>query len=154
MDAEGDSASRPKVLIVDDEHVIARTLSLILNQSGFRALPIYGPWAAIQVAEGLQPDILLTDLSMPEMDGFEVAARVCAAVPHCRVFLLSAQIHVGDKVREFRARGFHAEFLQKPIHPSELLAHLRAAAPRPGHLSRPGNRSSASHQPIFKPPAL
>lgn len=120
-------ASKPKVLIVDDEYVIARTLAVILNQSGFRAIPIYRAWAALQIAEGLQPDILITDVLMPGLNGFEVALQVCTAVPNCRVFLLTAQLHLAETVHEFHAKGYRFEFLHKPIHPSELLDRLRAA---------------------------
>ena len=119
---------KPKVLIVDDEYAIARTLAIILNQSGFRALPIYHAWAALQVAEGLQPDILLTDVVMPGCDGFEIAMKICAVVPRCRVFLLSAQFRAADRVADLRARGYHFEFLHKPIHPTDLLTRLRVAA--------------------------
>ncbi|HEY6445844.1 MAG TPA: response regulator [Acidobacteriaceae bacterium] len=118
---------KPKVLIVDDEYAIARTLAIILNQSGFRALPIYHAWAALQVAEGLQPDILLTDVVMPGCDGFEIAVKICAKVPRCRVFLLSAQFRAADRVEEFRSRGYRFEFMHKPIHPSDLLTRLRVA---------------------------
>lgn len=153
MDGEVESDGRPKVLIVDDEPVIARTLALILNQNGFRALAIYRPWAAVQIAEGLQPDVLLTDLYMPEMDGLEVAARVCAAVPQCRVFLLTAQLRAIEKVREFRARGFAAECLHKPIHPLELLQLLRSAVGCGGHV--PGSTGATAETPPrnSKPPA-
>lgn len=121
------AAARPKVLVVDDEHFIASTLARILDQSGFCAVPIYCAWAAIQIAEGLQPDILITDISMPGLDGFEVASRVCARVPGCRVFFLSAQ-HPLERVREFQSKGHRFEFLHKPIHPSELLDRLRSGS--------------------------
>lgn len=153
MDADPDYDARPRVLIVDDEHVIARTLALILNQNGFRALPISRPWAAVQIAEGLQPDVLLTDLYMPEMDGLQVAVQVRAVVPHCHVVLLTAQLHAGERVCALRARGFHIDFLQKPIPPPELVTHLRSALHRIGRLPRSASPAASAPDGEFDPPA-
>lgn len=118
--------SKPRVLVVDDEDPIAGTLEVILNQAGFVATAVNDGAAAVRIAATWHPDILLTDVVMPGLDGFETAKRICAVSPGCRVFLFSAQCTASERVQEYCAQGYEFEFIAKPVHPSELLARLRA----------------------------
>ena len=120
--------SKPRVLVVDDEDVITKTLEVILDQGGFMATAVNDGATAVRIAATLQPDILLSDVVMPGLDGFETASRICAVSPRCRVFLFSAQCGASDRVREYCMQGYEFEFIAKPVHPSELIARLRAAA--------------------------
>jgi CheY-like chemotaxis protein len=114
-----------RILVVDDEPIIADTLKLILDRNGFKAAAAYDGIAAVELAEESAPDILLCDVIMPGLDGVEVAIRVRAIHPACRVLLLSGQAGVEDLLRKARARGHHFDILIKPIHPTELLKILR-----------------------------
>ncbi len=118
---------KPKILIADDEAVIADTLALILNQSGFVAAAVPNGQAAVRLAADWSPDILLTDLVMPRLNGFEAAKRICARHPRCRVFLLSAQLPARELLEDPCAEFYGFQFLAKPIHPSLLLGRLRAS---------------------------
>jgi DNA-binding response OmpR family regulator len=126
--------ARTRVLIADDEERIAETLELILNQSGFRAFAVFDGNAAVETARSWRPDILLSDVAMPYLDGFGAARRVVAMYPKCRVILLSAYSEAADGVRDLYEDGFQIEFIAKPIHPRELIAQLKQV-PSERHLS-------------------
>lgn len=119
--------TKPRVLVVDDEDVIAKTLEVILDQGGFMATAVTDGATAVRIAATLRPDILLSDVVMPGLDGFETASRIYALSPRCRVFLFSAQSGASERVREYCAQGYEFEFIAKPVHPSELISRLRAA---------------------------
>src|SRR5215472_12265519 len=83
--------SKPVVLVVDDEKVIADTLSVILTQSGFIALTAYDGEGALELARTCSPNLLLTDVMMPGMTGIELAITLTQADPKCKVLLFSGQ---------------------------------------------------------------
>ena len=116
---------RPKVLVADDERVIADTLAVILNQSGFEAAAVYDGAEAVEKARTWGPDLLVSDVVMPELSGIDAAIRICAMFPGCRVLLFSGQAATADLLADARISGHNFEVLAKPIHPNELLAHLR-----------------------------
>lgn len=118
---------RPKVLIADDERAIARTLEAVLQQSGFVASAVNDGRTAIEKAGVWRPDILLTDIMMPGLDGFAVAEAIHAKFPGCHIFLLSAQLEAAKKVRSYWELGYPFHFIAKPVHPRELVRRLREA---------------------------
>jgi CheY-like chemotaxis protein len=117
--------SEPRVLIADDEEIIADTLETILSQNGFKTAAVYDGKAAVEKARHWKPDVFLCDVVMPEMDGVEAAIQVRRIHPGCRILLFSGQAVVHELLREARQRGHDFELLVKPIHPIELLALLR-----------------------------
>lgn len=118
---------KPRVLVADDERLIANTLGTILNRSGFEASVVYDGLQAVETASAWRPDLLLTDVVMPAMNGVEAAIRICAMIPACRVLLFSGQAGTADLLQEARSRGHYFEILPKPIPPTELLARIRSA---------------------------
>ena len=82
------SVTKMTVVVADDEHVIANTLAIILNQAGFDARAIYGGEKAIEGALTLEQQLLITDFAMGGMTGIQAAIQVCAQLPSCRVLLL------------------------------------------------------------------
>ena len=115
----------PRVLIVDDEKIVADTLQIILNQNGFEAIAVYDGLSAVSTAAAWKPDILLSDVVMPNLNGVEAAIRVRALVPQCRVLLLSGQTAVEDLLHEAQIRGHNFEVKIKPVHPRDLLHLIR-----------------------------
>jgi len=115
----------PCVLVVDDEPIIADTLALILNRSGFSATAAYSGEEAAEVAPTLQPDILISDVIMFDMTGIELAIQVSRSVPACRAVLLSGQAATADLLRSADQRGYSFEIVVKPVHPRVLLDLLR-----------------------------
>ena len=113
-----------RVLVLDDEQVIANTLVLILNRSGFEARAVYTAEAAIQTARELSPDVLISDVIMDGVTGIDAAIRISEMVPHCRVILFSGQAVTADLLERAEARGHRFELLIKPVHPRALLERL------------------------------
>ena len=68
-------STKPKVLVADDEQVIANTLAIILNQAGFEARAVYSGENATESLETFQPNMLISDVIMTGMTGIEAAAR-------------------------------------------------------------------------------
>jgi CheY-like chemotaxis protein len=116
---------QPRVLIADDEKVIADTLAMILNQSGFEALPVYSCVKALEVAPSFRPDILISDVIMSELNGIEAAVRIKALLPDIHVFLLSGQTATADLLEKENAANYRFEVLAKPVPPRELIGKLR-----------------------------
>lgn len=113
-----------RVLILDDEQVIANTLALILNRNGFEARAVYNAQDAIQTAQELSPDFLISDVVMEGMTGIDAAIRISQIVPSCRILLFSGQAATADLLQRAEADGHHFEILVKPIHPRLLLQRL------------------------------
>ncbi len=121
-----ESKTKPKVLIVDDEHVIADTLSMILNQSGFEARAVYSGEGALELAQSFAPDMLISDVIMADLNGIDAAIRIRALLPNIKILLFSGQAATADLLEKARAQGYDFEILAKPVHPQDLLARLRA----------------------------
>jgi DNA-binding NtrC family response regulator len=109
------------IFVVDDEVVIADTLSVILKHAGFVAKAFYRPEEALRAAEWIAPDMLISDVFMPGMTGVELANRVRVRSPACHVFLFSGQQNAGTILEKEHGR-FEFTIIPKPIHPTELLA--------------------------------
>lgn len=73
-----------KVLIADDEYSIADSLAVILTHHGFAARAVYDGESAVNLTAVWRPDIVLTDVTMPGMSGYEAALQIHAILPHCR----------------------------------------------------------------------
>lgn len=124
MTASG-QPSKPCVLVVDDERVIADTLAIILNQNGFHAQAVYTGTAAVDRARASRPDLVISDVIMPDMNGIEAAIQIRAMLPGCKILLFSGQAATADLLEKARARGHEFEILAKPVHPKDLLSKLR-----------------------------
>jgi len=116
---------KPKVLVVDDERVIADTLAIILNQHGFDASAVYTGTGAVERARTVHPDLIISDVIMPDMNGIEAAIRIREFLPKCKILLFSGQAATADLLESARAQGHEFEILAKPVHPQDLLAKLQ-----------------------------
>jgi CheY-like chemotaxis protein len=115
----------PSILVVDDETIIADTLTQILNRNGFRAHACYGGREAIDTARRLQPSVVLSDIAMPQIDGIAAAVAIREFCPAARIVLFSGQSATLEILDRIRSLGHEFELLPKPIHPTELLRRLR-----------------------------
>jgi CheY-like chemotaxis protein len=116
---------KPKILVVDDERVIADTLAMILNQSGFEALAVYSGEKAVELASTFVPDMLITDVIMADLNGIDAAIRIRALLPQIKILLFSGQAATADLLEKARSQGYEFEILAKPVHPHDLLTKLR-----------------------------
>jgi CheY-like chemotaxis protein len=115
----------PRILVVDDEKIIADTIVQILNRNGFIAEAAYGGEEAIEKAKRHCPELVLSDVLMPEVDGVEAAIEIRKYCPDTRIVLFSGQAATVEILARARERGHSFELLPKPIHPTELIKHLR-----------------------------
>lgn len=117
--------SRPRVLVADDEQVIANTLAIILNQNGFEARAVYSGEKALEALDTFHPDMLISDVIMTGMTGIDAAIQTRVKLPHCKILLFSGQAATADLLERARTQGHEFEILAKPVHPTDLLAKLR-----------------------------
>jgi len=117
---------KPKVLVADDEHVIADTLAMILSQSGFDARAVYSGEGALELAPTFEPDMLISDVIMADLNGIDAAIRIRALLPSIKILLFSGQAATADLLEKARTQGYEFEILAKPVHPQDLLNRLRA----------------------------
>jgi len=116
---------RPVVLVVDDEEVIAVTLAAILSNNGFAPLTAFDGKSALEIAEVIPPELLISDVMMPGMTGIELAIELTRRFADCQVLLFSGQSATMDLLAEARANGHDFTALTKPVHPDVLLARVR-----------------------------
>jgi CheY-like chemotaxis protein len=127
VDAKPDSrtkTSAPRILVVDDEKLVADSLSEILKRFHYDAVPFYSGETAIEAARQECPDFVLSDVMMPKLNGVETVLKIREICPRTRVLLLSGNAATADLLRQARAEGHEFELLAKPIHPEELLRRL------------------------------
>ena len=113
------------VYVVDDERVIATTLAAILKNSGFEAVPFIDPLEALLAAESQTPDLLITDVMMPQLNGVDLGIQFKAIHPKCKVLLFSGQAKTSDLLQDARDKGHDFELLTKPVHPTDLLRAIK-----------------------------
>lgn len=117
-----------RVLIVDDERVIADTLALICRHRGYQVETAYSGEVATEKAAAWQPNVLISDVVLGGMSGLDAAVEICRKVPGCRVILLSGQPLGVDLLDRGKECGQVFEVLLKPVHPEEVLSRLQPKA--------------------------
>lgn len=130
-----ESFRNKKILVVDDEERMARFIRLNLEHDGFQVVEAYKGMQAVQVLRDQMPDVVLLDVMLPDIDGFEVLQliREVSTVP---VIMLTAKGEEDDRVRGLELGA--DDYVTKPFSPRELVARVRAV------LRRSSNESVAS----------
>jgi DNA-binding NtrC family response regulator len=114
-----------RVFVVDDEDVIASSLAMILRfQGGLHARSFTKPLEVLQAARLEAPDLLISDVVMPELSGIDLAIQLRKNCPDCKVLLFSGHAVTAQLLESARARGYTFEVLMKPVHPADLLAKI------------------------------
>jgi DNA-binding NtrC family response regulator len=121
MDSE---EARPRILVVDDEKIVADTFAMILQLENYEARAVYSAEEAIAILPTFDPKIVLSDIVMGAMSGFDLAIYLAEHRPDCRVILVSGHAFHEPEVARTIKHGF--DFLIKPLDPSDLLARLAA----------------------------
>ena len=120
-----------RIFIVDDEKPIADTLSVILRLSGYDARAFYDAETALSTCEELAPDFVISDVAMPGMNGVEFAVQIRDRYPLCGILLFSGQASTMDVLEAAKREGYTFDFLEKPVHPTDLLAKLETGDRQP-----------------------
>lgn len=113
-----------RVLIVDDERIIADSLALMIRGRGHDTRVAYGAKPAIHMAVDFKPDLLISDVAMPDMNGVALAEHFFTTCPECKVILMSGNPSSRALLALASKRGHNYAFLAKPFHPRELFALL------------------------------
>jgi len=108
------------VLMVDDDPQMLRLMRAMLGPQDVNVLAAPRPSDALRICGEERVDVLISDVSMPEMDGNKLAERVWKLQPGVRVLLISGEVNEAPAVRGGRVR-----FLKKPFFPAELVKLLR-----------------------------
>ncbi len=129
------------VMVVDDEKVIADTLSAILRSCGYKATAFYDGLSALDACATCAPDMVISDVSMPGLNGVEMAIQIRNSYPSCKILLFSGHASTADVLQSAKQRGYCFEVLTKPVHPRDLLAAIRGGNPKEPHpASEPAER--------------
>ncbi|MHB8087441.1 MAG: response regulator transcription factor, partial [Anaerolineaceae bacterium] len=119
-----------KILIVDDDVETLRLVGLMLQRQGYQIVAANNGSQAISMARAESPDLIILDVMMPDMDGYQVTAelRKDPQLADTPILMFTAKSQVDDKVAGYDA-GVD-DYLTKPVHPAELIAHLKALLSR------------------------
>jgi len=118
------------LLIVDDEENLRSMLGAALRHHGFEISSAADGRSALEAVEELEPDLVLLDVMLPDLDGFEVCRRLRADGNRTPVLFLTARDGTDDKVRGLTLGG--DDYLQKPFSLEELVARATAVLRRTG----------------------
>jgi DNA-binding response OmpR family regulator len=121
-----------RILIVDDEQMIADTLSVIFRRRGYEVFTAYNGLLGLDAARDLKPNLVLSDVVMPELDGVNMAMQICNALPEVAVLLFSGQAGTTDLLHGAEEQGYRFELLQKPVPPDVIIRKVAAMLSSPG----------------------
>jgi two-component system OmpR family response regulator len=119
------------LLVVDDEPNIVELLSASLRFAGYDVSTAANGSEALRKAKEVDPDLVVLDVMMPGLDGFDVVRRLRAEDRHVPVLFLTARDAVEDKVKGLQTGG--DDYVTKPFSLDELVARVRALLRRSGH---------------------
>jgi CheY-like chemotaxis protein len=118
---------KTRVLVVDDDHLVADTLNLIFLAHGFESEARYSAAEGLERARSFAPGLLLCDVTMPEGSGLELLESLNSEQPSCQMLLLSAYSSNAVKVEEKALQMKRPlKLLRKPCRPEELLREAEA----------------------------
>ena len=121
-----DTPLKPSVLIVDDESGILDSLNILLRNEGFAPQIAHGGKAGLERITEMSPDIVLTDVRMPNVTGVEILAAARQADPDVPVIRMTAQATLQSAMQAVNEGAFY--YIQKPFRNDELIAILKRAA--------------------------
>jgi DNA-binding NtrC family response regulator len=127
-----------RVLIIDDEALIRQSIAAYLEDSGFAVLQADDGPSGLQTARSHDPDVILLDLRMPEMDGLEVLAAVTRDLPETPVIVVTGAGVIKDAIEALRLGAF--DFISKPIIDLAVLEHAVCKAVERRRLRLENNR--------------
>lgn len=111
------------VLVVDDSPESLGMLNIALNTQGYAALVALSGSQALAIAEKVEPDVVLLDAMMPEMDGFETCRRLKEILPNTPIVFMTGLTDTDDVIKGFNAGG--VDYVTKPISPDEVIARIK-----------------------------
>lgn len=128
--------TKQRILVVDDDREIVRLVSGYLEQAGYEVLAAYDGKTAMQMVHGEPPDLLILDLMLPDLDGWDITRTIrgdelLAQLP---ILMLTARVDDVDKILGLELGA--DDYVTKPFNPREVVARVRALLRRSGSGSR------------------
>ncbi len=114
-----------KILVIDDEETNVRVLSISLRSDGYDVVTAYSGEEGLEVFKKEAPDIVLTDLKMPGMDGIEVLGKIKALEPDAEVIIITGHGDIDSAIEALKYGG--SDFINKPIRDEALSIALQRA---------------------------
>jgi len=130
------------ILLVEDDPIICQTVEYSLKRAGFSVTAVHDGGVALEVAAHCSPDLVLLDLMLPGMDGYEIAERLREGDKEVAIIMVTALDTERDKVRGLDAGA--DDYITKPFSMEELLARVRA------NLRRVRTKGTLSDQRIIE----
>jgi two-component system OmpR family response regulator len=127
-----------RILVVDDEESITQLVSTVLRYEGFEVECAAGGRAAVKLTDRFRPDLIVLDVMLPDLDGFEVYRRLSATEPRVPVLFLTAKDQPADRVHGLTLGA--DDYVGKPFSLEELVARVRAILRRTQPARPPGRR--------------
>jgi DNA-binding response OmpR family regulator len=125
-----------KILVVDDDRKIVELITLYLKKDGYQVLSAFNGQQAIELARRRQPDLIVLDLMLPQVDGLDVC-RVLRAESDVPIIMLTGRSTDEDKLAGLELGA--DDYVTKPFNPRELLARIRAVLRRTGGIEESGS---------------
>lgn len=119
-----------RILLVEDEKSLSNAISMILRQNGHITEPVFDGMTAIEYAQIAEYDIVILDVMLPRLDGFEVLRILRNSGLDTPILMLTAKSTIADKVSGLKKGA--DDYMTKPFHPDELLARVDALTRRKG----------------------
>lgn len=117
-----------RIFVVDDENCVADTLAVIFRKAGYDASAFYNAQNALAQIDTCCPELVISDVRMPGMDGVDMDVHIRERHPACEVVLFSGQCSTLNILERVAHRGYDFELLAKPIHPTDLLARIETVS--------------------------
>lgn len=121
----GPPLNKVRVLVVDDDRMVADTSAKVLDSFGYECYAAYNAADALACAETFTPDLVLSDVMMPDMNGVELCMQIRDLLPECRILLFSGQISLAHTLlQDATKRGCDFELVAKPLRAEDLAAKI------------------------------
>jgi DNA-binding response OmpR family regulator len=135
------------ILVIEDDYIVARTIERSLRSDDFRVTLASRGEKGLYMARQNPPDLVILDIIMPEMDGYQVcrAMRADPALAHIPILFLTAKVKAQDKIAGFNAGA--DDYLCKPFNVNELILRVQAILRRTLPQTRRDSRQPASRSP-------
>ena len=119
-----------RILLVEDERSLSNAIRAILEQNGYITEAVYDGLSAVDYAQGAEYDLIILDVMLPGLDGFEVLCTLRSAGLDTPILMLTAKSTISDKVTGLNKGA--DDYMTKPFHPDELVARVAALTRRKG----------------------
>ncbi|MGE0309684.1 MAG: response regulator transcription factor, partial [Acidimicrobiia bacterium] len=130
MSTAASTGTAPRILVVDDEDNLSFVVSAALKLSGFETTTAASGLAALKAVAASRPDLIVLDVMLPDVDGFEVCRRLRSDGSDVPIIFLTARDDAADRLRGLTIGG--DDYLTKPFSVEELVARVKVILRRVG----------------------